>query len=129
MITVPSLLMLIAAFAILGAAVLLGSALAFVELRTAGARVPVPASTLHGLLAIAGLICLLVALRGPPRGIESGTSSFGVVAAVLIAAAAVAGVATLAARVRRKPWTGLLIGMHATLAVGGFVVLAAYLFA
>jgi hypothetical protein len=50
-------------------------------------------------------------------------------AAWLRAAGAGAGGATLAARVRRKPWTGLLIGMHATLAVGGFVVLAAYLFA
>lgn len=121
--------MLVVAFAILGAAVLLGSVLAIVELHSAGAAVPTPVSGLHGLLAVAGFICLLLALRGPIRGLEAGTGSFGAIAAVLIGAAALAGVGALAARVRRKPWTGLLIGIHATLAVGGFVVLAAYLFA
>ena len=72
---------------------------------------------------------LTLALRGPPRGLEQGTGAFGIIAAVLIALAALAGLALLAARLRKRRLSGTLIGIHATLAVGGFVILLAYVLA
>jgi hypothetical protein len=120
--------MLITAFTILGLTVLLGTALAVLHLRTpTGAAAPWPVAALHGLLGIGGLICLVLALRGPPRGIAQGTASFGAIAATFFALAALVGGAILATRLRNRRGTGTLIGIHATLAVSGFVILAAYL--
>ena len=59
--------MLVATFVILTVAVLLGSVLAVAHLQTerhAPARSP---AALHGLVAISGLACFALALRGPPR--------------------------------------------------------------
>jgi len=69
-------------------------------------------------------------LDGPEPGVERGTASFGTVAAVLIALAAVAGSGILVLRLLKRRFTGLrlLIGVHATLAVSGFVFLTAYIF-
>jgi hypothetical protein len=119
--------MLIAAFAVLAAAVLLGSMLAVMHLRTDGAVAPSRTfAALHGLAAITGLGCLVLALRGPPRGLAQGTAAFGMIAAALLAAAALLGAAFLVARLRRRRLPGLLIGIHATLAVSGFVILTVY---
>jgi hypothetical protein len=119
--------MLIAAFVILGIAVLLGAVLAVLYLRTDGAARPRwTLAALHGLVAIAGLGCLVLALRGPPRGLDQGAGSFGIIAAALIALAAMLGAGFLAARFCKMPIAGILIGIHATLAVSGFVVLAVY---
>jgi hypothetical protein len=133
--------MLIAAFVILGFAVLLGSALAVLHLRAQSGDaassaikswpvpwpVPWPVGALHGFLGIGGLVCLMLALRGPPRGIDQGAASFGAIAATLIALAALAGGGILATHLRKKWRAGALIGLHAALAVSGFVILAAYL--
>jgi len=122
--------MLIAAFVILGTAVLLGSALAVLHLRTDGAAAPRwKLAALHGLLAIAGLGCLAIALRGPTRGLAQGTASFGIIAAALIALAALFGVGLVAMRIFKGRPAGMLIGIHATLAVSGFVILAVYVLA
>ncbi len=122
--------MLIAAFVILGAAALLGSALATMHLRTERATtVPWPLGALHGLLGISGLACLVLALRGPPRGLTQGTASFGTIGAALIALAVLFAGGILAKHLLSGRRAGLLIGIHATLAVSGFVVLAAYIFA
>ena len=43
--------------------------------------------------------------------------------------AALVGLTQLAARLRNRRLPGMLIGIHATLAVGGFVVLLAYVLA
>ncbi len=119
--------MLIAAFVILGTAVLLGSVLAILHLHTQdAAAAPWPLAALHGLVAIGGLGCLVLALRGPPRGLDQGTASFGMISATLIALAAVAGCGLLAAHLLKRRVSGTLVGVHATLAVSGFVVLAAY---
>jgi hypothetical protein len=121
--------MLIAAFIVVAAAVLLGSWLAVMHLRSAAAA-PVAwwLGALHALLGFGGLACLVLALRGPVRGLEQGTGSFGAISAALIALAALAGGGMLARRVmQRRP--GTLLGIHATLAVSGFVMLAAYVFA
>jgi hypothetical protein len=130
--------MLIAAFIILGLAALLGAALAVLHLRMGRAGTssrrppqppPWPLAALHGLVAIGGLLCLAVALRGPPRGLDQGTTSFGIISAALFALAALLGARFLAARVFKKRIGGGLIGIHAMLAVSGFVILAAYVFA
>ena len=118
--------MLNAAFATLAVAVLFGSLLAIGYLREAAAPPPLPFGALHGLLGIGGLTLLALTLRGPPRGIADGTGSFGVIAAALIALAALGGLAQLALRLRGRRLPGALIGAHATLAVGGFVVLLVY---
>jgi hypothetical protein len=122
--------MLTAAFIILGSAVLLGAALAVLHQRTEpGAGAPWPVAAVHGLLGVGGLICLVLALRGPPRGLDRGTGSFGTIGATLIALAALAGGAILITHLRNRRGGATLIGIHATLAVSGFVVLAAYLLA
>lgn len=121
--------MLIAAFVTLGFAVLVGSILAIMYLHTKGAAPPWPLPALHALLAIGGFVCLLFALRGPPRGLETGTGSFGVIAAVLIATAALIGGGIIAVHLLGRRLPEILIGFHATFAVGGFIILAAYLFA
>jgi hypothetical protein len=121
--------MLVAAFVILTAVVLLGAGLAGLHLRTEGRAVaPWSLAALHGLLAIGGLSCLALALRGPPRGLDQGTASFGIISVTLITLAALVGVGLLAAHVFKRRVPGIMIGIHATLAVSGFVVLAAYVF-
>ena len=118
--------MLIAAFIVLGSATLLGSMLAVLHLRSASPAWPL--GGLHGLLGLAGLGCLAAALGGPPRGLATGTAAFGVIAAALLAVAALVGGAMLLQRLRKRRLSGVLIGIHATIAVSGFAVLAAYIF-
>jgi hypothetical protein len=124
----PQFVMLIAAFDTLGIAVLAGAALAILYLRRAGAAPPWWLAAMHVVFALAGLGSLLLALRGPPRGLEQGTGSFGTIAAVLIALAALAGGRLLAARIAKRRPVEILVGAHATLAIGGFVILAVYVF-
>ncbi len=120
--------MLIAAFGTLSVAIALGTALAVVYLRREGATLPWRFGAFHGLVGIGGLCCLVLALRGPPRGVEQGIGSFGAISAVLISLAALVGLAVLSHLLKRRR-AGTLIGLHATLAVSGFVILAAYLLA
>jgi hypothetical protein len=108
-------------FALLGGA---GAAIA-ARLRSAKAS-PAWLAYAHGGVAIAGYALLLVALPGAQRGQETGTQSFGAVSAALIGAAVLAALAMLRARLRKRPVGGLVIGIHATLAVSGFVLLAVY---
>lgn len=112
----------------LAGAVLLGSLLAVFYLRTtAAAAAPWLLALLHGALGIGGLGLLALTLRGPPRGLDQGTGTFGMISFGLLALAATAGIGLLVAHLRR--WrAGPLLGLHATLAVGGFVILAAYVF-
>jgi hypothetical protein len=121
--------MLNAAFDLLAMAVLAGAGLAILYLRRQGAVPPGWLAAMHVIFALAGLGCLLLALRGPPRGLEQGIGSFGAIAAVLLALAALAGAALLAARIGRRRPAELLVGAHATLAVAGFVILAVYVLA
>jgi hypothetical protein len=82
---------------------------------------------LHGVLGLAGLGVLLLALRGPARGIEAGAGSFGLVAAVLVGLAALAGLTVFVTRLRRRTPSTVALGVHATFAIAGVVMLAAYL--
>ena len=122
--------MLNVAFTVVAVAVLLGTTLAVQYLR-GGIEHPTPwtLAALHGVIGIGGLCCLVLALRGPPHGLGQGTASFGVIAATLLALAALAGLGILLIRRGKKQRAGTLIGLHATLAISGFVVLAAYLVA
>jgi hypothetical protein len=121
--------MLIAAFVLLGIALLIGTALAVMHMREGVMAPHWSGGALHALLAIVGLGCLLLALRGPARGVSQGTASFGAIAAALLVLAAAIGLMLLGTRLGRRRIAGALIGVHATLAVGGFVVLAAYVLA
>jgi hypothetical protein len=120
--------MLIAAFAILAIAVLLGCLLAILYLRTEGAAAPWPLAALHGLVAVVGFFCFALALRSPLRGAEQGTADFGIFAVTLIGTAALIGALSLVAHLLKRRIPGILIGIHATLAVGGFAILATYVF-
>src|SRR5438309_2343433 len=102
------LVMLIAAFAILGVAVLLGSVLAVLHLQTERRTPPWSLAALHGLLAVGGLSCLALALRGPPRGLEYGVASFGIIATSLITLAALIGIALLATRIFKTRIAGIM---------------------
>ncbi|HEY5299522.1 MAG TPA: hypothetical protein VIJ55_02495 [Acetobacteraceae bacterium] len=83
------------------------------------------AGPLHGGLGFCGLVLLLVALRGPARGVAYGAGGFGTMAAVLLGCAILAGLLVLRMRLRsRDPM--MAIGLHATLAIFGLILLAAY---
>jgi len=116
-------------FTVLGAAVLLGAALFVLHLRPGANGAPWPLAVTHGLLGLAGLGCLILLLRAPPPGPDRGTAAFGVISAALIATAAVVGVGIATIHLLNKGRASPLIGIHATLAVSGFVILAAYLLA
>jgi MYXO-CTERM domain-containing protein len=111
---------------VLAAAVAMGSAAAVLSLRARGSPSPLALALGHAILALGGYALLLAALGGPQRGAVSGVQSFGAVAAVLIGLAVLAGLALLRQRRRRQRISGALIGIHATLAVSGFVILVVY---
>ncbi len=81
----------------------------------------------HGALGLTGLLLLLAGMGGPPRGVASGAAGFGVIAAWMIGLGFALGALLFVCRLRRRPPASVVIGVHATLAVGGIVMLAAYL--
>jgi hypothetical protein len=105
-------------------AVAAGGGLAVAFLRgPAAPRPPWPIAAAHGAIGTAGLALLLVALgRGAPPS-TAGTTGFGPAAALLFALALAFGLAIAIAAVRRRRPAGLLVAIHASLAVAGFVVL------
>ncbi len=80
-----------------------------------------PPGIAHGVVGAVGLVVLLLALRGPARGVAAGAGSFGTAAAVLFGAALVIGVAIL--WLRRK---AVAISVHAGFAIVGYVLLLAW---
>jgi|SRR6185312_2188628 hypothetical protein len=119
--------MLDAAFIALLIAVLFGSWLAILHFdgRTA-ARTPWPLALTHAALALGGFALLAVALQGPPRGADQGMAAFGLTAAALFAAAIAVGLGIFVRFRISKKGAGALVGVHAALAVGAIVILAAY---
>ncbi|HEY2618493.1 MAG TPA: hypothetical protein VGI78_14230 [Acetobacteraceae bacterium] len=118
--------MLRLSFGLLLTTAVLGGLLAALRLRSRNASAGWIPGVLHGVCGVIGLIALLFALRGPPRGEAMGVASFGRIAALLLTIALVAGLAILVLRLRRHPMTSLIIGIHATIAIAGIVMLAAY---
>jgi hypothetical protein len=115
---------LIVAFYLLTATVLIGSvvALSYFGLM----RWRWWPGVIHGALGATGLAVLFFSLGGPPRGVEFGVQSFGVIAAALAAAGLLIGLVfaglNLFAR-RRVTW---LVGAHVTVAIAGWLFLMAY---
>jgi len=109
--------------------VLLGGALAIQVLRRPTAPPPRLLAWLHGLAALISYGLLVLALRGPVRGAATGTQAFGLIAAVLLLLAALLGGVSLALHLRRRRMIGIAIGIHASVAIFGYVILAVYLLA
>jgi hypothetical protein len=118
--------MLAVATSLLGLALVICAAAALSWLRREGRLPPAWLAGAHGSAALAGLGFLVVALAGARRGEATGTQSFGIIAGVLLAAAALVGLAMLATHLLQRRVSGALVGIHATLAVAGFVILAVY---
>jgi putative copper export protein len=68
-------------------------------------------------------VALLLALRGPARGVAAGAGSFGVTAAVVFAAALATGVVVL---VTRRNGPAVTMAIHSGLAITGYVLLVAW---
>jgi hypothetical protein len=105
---------------VLTLAVAAGSALALWHLRGTS-RPPRVAGIAHGVVGAAGLVVLLLALRGPARGVAAGVGSFGTVAAVLFGGALLTGGVLLLLRRR-----GVVMAIHAGIAITGYVLLLAW---
>jgi hypothetical protein len=105
-------------------AVAIGAGLAIQYLRGAGARrAPWPIPLVHGALGATGLAILLVVLdRGLPSS-ATGTTGFGPAAAVLISLALLLGLVIARAAWRRRRPAGVIVAIHASVAIAGFVVL------
>ena len=100
-----------------------GTVLALWHLRATAAqqRPPIAAGIAHGSVGAVGLAVLLLALRGPARGVDAGAGSFGTLAAVLFAGALLTGVLLLVGR--RKV---VVMTIHAGIAITGYVLLLAW---
>ena len=100
-----------------------GLILALWHLRDTGATAgpPLAAGIAHGVVGAVGLAVLLLALRGPPRGIDTGVGSFGTTAAALFVGALLTGIAMLL--MRRK---AVVMAIHAGMAITGYVLLLAW---
>ena len=77
---------------------------------------------IHASLGIGGLIGLVLALQGPPRGVAMGAGMFGTIAAYLIAPALFVGL--IVPFMRRGK--GLMIAVHAGVAITGIVIFLAW---
>jgi hypothetical protein len=119
--------MLTLAVEILGAGVVVGMTLAVIALM-APAKPPARIlASLHGLLVTAGYAILIDALMTEPaRGTMTGTQSFGLVAAVLLGIAIALGIASLVLHMRQRRMPGVMIGVHASVAIAGYVMLFVY---
>ena len=121
--------MLVGAFAVLSGAVLLGLLLAALHLRaTDGGYPPWWMGALHGAAGASGFALLLLALRGPVRGVAQGAGSFGLVAAAMLGAGLLVGLAVPLLWRWRRTLPGGAMAIHAVIAVSGYLILAAYVF-
>jgi hypothetical protein len=116
--------MLLPAFYLLTAAVLIGSVVALSYLGLMRWRWWPGA--IHGALGTAGLVILFFSLGGPPRGVEFGVQSFGVIAAALATAGLLIGLGFAALNVFAKKRVAWLVGAHVTIAIAGYFFLMAY---
>jgi hypothetical protein len=80
----------------------------------------------HGLTGAAGLVSLVLALRGPRHGDAMGVGSFGAVAAMLLGLALALGPFIPFLHRRTPRVTGLTIAAHAGLAITAFVLFLAW---
>jgi hypothetical protein len=88
-------------------------------------RIPVT-GIIHATAGAATVILLLLALRGPPRGVHTGAGAFGWTSFVLLAITLAGGATILSFHLRRRGAPTLLIAMHAMLGIAGAVLLSAW---
>ena len=118
---------------VLTVAVTAGTVLALWHLRAAdeGARPPFVAGVAHGVAGAVGFVVLLLALRGPARGVGAGVGSFGTVAAVLFGGALLTGAALLLFRrktvaIKTVAIKTVVMTIHAGIAITAYVLLLAW---
>ena len=117
---------------VLGGAVALGLALAAILVRSEGrSRAGKPLGAVHGAAGLIGFGLLIASLSRDTsgralRGVASGTASFGLIAAVLLAIALLAAGVIVTQRLRHRAVPVLVVAVHATIAITGFVILLAY---
>ncbi|HXE16901.1 MAG TPA: hypothetical protein VN632_06710 [Stellaceae bacterium] len=116
------------AFGILAAAALIGAGLAVAYAYGASARnVGRAVPTIHAAIGAAGFAVLIAALRAGSTAASRrmGTAGFDFAAAAFLVLALLVGVVIGVRAWRRKSPGGMLIGIHATLAVAGVTLLLA----
>ncbi len=114
------------AFWIVTFAVAMGAGLAFLFLNPVWRR-PVWVAAIHGLIGTGGLVLLVLALKTPdPRADAQGVGGFANFAAFAIGAAWLLGLGLAFWRFKAQRSRGLLIAVHASLAVFGYVLFMAY---
>jgi hypothetical protein len=108
-------------------AVAAGCGLAAFHMRTRDGtrRPPAWAGVLHGTAGALGLGALVLLLRGPPRGVATGTADFGLAAAVLLAAALLVGLLIPVTR-RGRGLSATIVAIHGGIAITGFAVFLAW---
>ncbi len=115
--------MLYLSFVLLTAGSALGALLAALVMRPNGKRPSWLVGAAHGSVGAIGLAVLILSLlRSEPRGVAQGVSMFGWDAVVLLGAALLAGLIVLL----RRGKSGLVLALHAVLAMFGDVILLAY---
>ena len=118
--------MLGSAFVLLCAAALAGGVLATRFLRADSGGVPPRAlATGHAALGVAALGVLLLALRRGLPHTGMGTAGFAPIAAGLLALALAFGLVLAHAAWRRRRPAGVVVAIHAGLAVSGLALLLA----
>lgn len=81
----------------------------------------------HGTFGLAGLALLVAALaEGPVRGTGQGMAGFGTDATYVLGVALLFGLVMAAGELRGRRPPVLLAGLHATIAILGFLMLVAY---
>jgi len=114
------------AFWIVTLAVVMGAGLAVLFLRPVWPRSTWLAA-IHGLVGTGGLVLLVLALNTPdPRADMLGVGPFAKFAAFAIGAAWLLGLGLAFWRFRTPRSRGVLIAIHAGLAVFGYVLFMAY---
>ena len=88
-------------------------------------RIPIT-GIIHGSAGAACVLLLLLALRGPARGVHTGAGAFGRVSFALRAPALLGGATILSFHLRRRGAPTLLIAMHGMLGAAGGILLAAW---
>lgn len=80
-------------------------------------RAPVTLAVLHGLLAAAGLVLLIIEI------VQTQLGGLPLIAAILFAAAALGGLFLFATHLRSRPLPKPIIFIHGGVAVTAFVIL------
>jgi hypothetical protein len=111
---------------LLGIAMLFGFVLAALNLRTSAKAPPLLARVTHGVLGAAGLAVLLLTTGEAAKGVDSGSATFRLDAEVLLIAALLLGLGILVSYRIAPKSAGAVIALHATIAMFGLAILAAY---